>query len=278
MNIRQAINATRTRLAPLTRLALGIPAQAWLAAAALIFVGLWLQEHDASVRRGAQLQQLEKQSAAEVSELEARADAARRAANESNARVVEGLEAQRRNLAARADELGAQLRALKQQEQARAEEIAALSPSEIVKRLSVELGPGSVAPAATATPGTEAPAGTLPEDAGDVKSPLQLTDAGARQVALALAERDACRDQSALQDRLLRNCREQLAAGAAEVERQADSLSKLNQALEAKDRILAQREAAFRAELKAARGTWRSRLVRTLEHVAVGVAIGAAIR
>ena len=52
----------------------------------------------------------------------------------------------------------------------------------------------------------------------------------------------------------------------------------LNQALADKDRILAASDRRQKAELKIARGAFSQRLARTLEHVAIGVAIGLAVR
>lgn len=105
-----------------------------------------------------------------------------------------------------------------------------------------------------------------------------MTEAGARRVAMALEERDACLGERALQDRQASVCREQIAADAAEIQTQADSLAKLNQALSAKDRILAEREREFKTELAAARGTWHSRALRALKFFAAGVGMGVAIR
>ena len=75
-----------------------------------------------------------------------------------------------------------------------------------------------------------------------------------RKVVPALSDLDSCRAESALQDRRLSNCREQISAAEAEIRTQADSLAKLNQALRAKDAILAARETEFKTELAAARG------------------------
>ena len=52
----------------------------------------------------------------------------------------------------------------------------------------------------------------------------------------------------------------------------------LNEALADKDRILAASDRRQKAELKIARGAFSQRLARTLEHVAIGVAIGLAVR
>lgn len=311
MNIRQAINAVTTGIRPLRRFALIIPAPTWMAAAALVLLGWWLQERDARIRRAAELEQVRQQTASEVSKLQARADAAVAQANQANAGAIAELEAERRRLSARAGELNRKLDSVKQQGQARAEEIAALSPEQLRRKLEQQLGPGAIQDAEVGSRSQEVdsrqetvdrrsppmPATTYPLPlqppppspqplSGDVDMPesrtpnpaFSLTDAGARKAALGIAERDSCREESALENQQLANCRELLAADAAEIEKQAESLDQLNQALDAKDRILVRREAEFKAQLAAARGTWRSRLARTLKYVAIGVGIGAAVR
>jgi hypothetical protein len=109
MTIRQAYQTAKARLEPLTRRALKIPAQVWLLAGALLFAGLWLQEHDASIRRAAELRQLQQQTATEVSDLHAQSNAAIEVANQRNARMVSDLEAERRKLAGQAERLAALL-------------------------------------------------------------------------------------------------------------------------------------------------------------------------
>src|SRR5712692_8288037 len=70
---------------------------------------------------------------------------------------------------------------------------------------------------------------------------------------------------------------ERLATDAAVASQQAASIQKLNEAVEAKDRILERREAEHHEEIKALRGTRLTRLGRTLEHVLIGVAIGIGV-
>jgi hypothetical protein len=272
MNFQQTINAAKSKLAgegalaAAARWALGVPAKVWLVAAALILAGLWLQEHDARVRRAAELQGLKKQTAVEVSSLQARADAALQQANGRNAAAIAALEAQRRALTARGAALAAELDSLRAKQQKQAEEIATLPPEELETRLTQQLGPSSVVRGPIAGPGS-------PESGQLILSPQ-----GQRQVASALAERDACRDQSALTDRQLSNCNERLAMGGAQISKQADSLSQLRQALDARTQMEAVRQKQFDAELRAARGTWAGRAVRALKFLAVGAAIGAVLR
>lgn len=270
MNIQQSINTLKSRLARssglalVARWAMVIPPKVWLAAAALLFAGMWLQEHDAHVRARAELLQTRRQTAAQVSTLASEAEAAVRGANQRNAATVAALEAQRRNLATRADDLSGQLQSLQRQGLARAQNLAALPPAELARQLSTKLGPSSVVPG-------------RPQPTAD-NGQMTLSAEGERKVASALSDLDSCLEQSAVEDRQAANCREQLAADAAEIQTQSDSLLKLNQALGDKDRILAARESEFRAELAAARGTWRSRAFRALKFMAVGVGVGVAIR
>jgi len=104
-----------------------------------------------------------------------------------------------------------------------------------------------------------------------------LTEEGARKVETALVELDSCRQQSSVQSEQLAACQKEGAAEAAMVEQQKSSIAELNQALGDKDRVLARRETEFKAELKIARGTWRSRLGRVAEYVAAGVVLGKVL-
>ena len=106
---------------------------------------------------------------------------------------------------------------------------------------------------------------------------LPLSASGARKVEMALVDLDACRSESQVEEQQISNCRERAATDAATIEQQGDSIGKLNQALAAKDRILARQETLYKAELQAARGTFWGRLARTSKHVAIGVMVGVAI-
>jgi hypothetical protein len=289
INIPQAINTLRVRLSRSNSLALAarraraIPLSLWLAAAALIFAGLWLHEHDARVCAAAELQQVKQQTTQQVVALQSQANAALRAANQQNAAAIAGLEAQRHTLAQRADQLAAQLESLRQEKQERAEGIAALPPGELAQQLTKQLGPEAVARSASqpqAGSSQAQPQGSAAETTPLLRQTgqLALSTEGQRKVAVALDDLDSCRAESALQETRLSNCRQQISAADAEIRTQADSLAKLNQALRAKDGILAARESEFKTELAAARGTWRSRTMRALKLMAVGVGIGLAIK
>jgi hypothetical protein len=105
-----------------------------------------------------------------------------------------------------------------------------------------------------------------------------LNEAELRQVETAFLQLDACREQSAAQDRLVANCEERAAASRTVSENLNRSVNQLQEAVRLKDEIATRTEAAHRAELKAARGTWRGRFIRALEYVAVGVVIGVVVR
>jgi hypothetical protein len=263
-DIRQSLNALQAWLAPYARLARAVPLKVWLASGALLLAGLWLQEHDARVRAATELHRVQQQSAQQVSQLRSQAETAVRDANVRNAATIAGLEAERQKLARQAEGLSAQLEQLKRQESVETQKVAALPPAELAKTLAGQLGPGSVL--------------TGPFPGSAASGQLSLSEQGQRQVASALLERDSCRGQAAIRDRQFANCRDQLAAGAGEIQTQADSLAKLNQALSAKDRILAEREAEFKTELTAARGKWHSRAFRALKYIALGMGLGMAVR
>ena len=294
--------------------ALAIPLKVWVAGAVLIFAGLWLHAHDPRVRAAAELERVKQQTTQQVTALQSQAEAAVRAANQRNAAAVAGLEAQRRKLARRADQLTAQLQSLRQERQKRDQQIAALPPEKVTSRLAEMLGPSSVVRgpsppqmgpsqvegqgSAARTPPLQRRLGPPQDNNDDHGRPtadkgqrttdnrqripddgqLTLSTEAQRKVVTALSDLDSCRAESALQDRRLSNCREQISAAEAEIRTQADSLAKLNQALRAKDAILAARETEFKTELAAARGTWRTRTIRALKFIAVGVGIGLVIR
>ena len=106
---------------------------------------------------------------------------------------------------------------------------------------------------------------------------MALTGSGARKVEAALVELNACRAESTVQNQQVTNCQARAATDGATIQRQASSIASLNQALQAKDRILNQQETEYKAELRAAKGTFWGRVARAAKHVAIGVAVGVAI-
>ena len=106
---------------------------------------------------------------------------------------------------------------------------------------------------------------------------LLLTEPGARAVAAALVERDACREQSQAKDGLLANCQEQTAASRAVIDEMSRSVLSLKEAVRLKDEIQSRSDAAHRAELNAARGSRLRRFGRALQYVGAGVVIGVVV-
>lgn len=122
-----------------------------------------------------------------------------------------------------------------------------------------------------------------PAAAGGPSPPLQnpvalpLTASGARKVERALVELKDCRAENDIETRQISNCQARAEADEAALKRQGSSVASLNQALQAKDEILARQQSEYQAELRAARGTFLGRLAHAAEHVAIGVALGVAI-
>jgi hypothetical protein len=107
---------------------------------------------------------------------------------------------------------------------------------------------------------------------------LVLSDQGVRNVESAFLELDSCRQQSQVMAQQASNCEQRAKLDLALQEQQAGTISKLNAALADKDQILARSEAAHRAELKAARGTWRARFCHAVEIFAGGFIAGVLVR
>ncbi len=311
MNFRSWIDAIGARLNPLQNLARGISWRVWLGAGGLALAGFWLHDHNVQVRQKALLEQSRRAAAAEVSILTQRAAAKVQAAPVQNAQAIETLEARRRKLDRRDRELEARLASLGQDHLAQARRVATLPTREVATRVAAQLGleaqdfapgggeeakggrlhsaasaPGEKDSAASEAKGRRsqiaataaAGASEGSPGAGDLEIPvLPLSASGARKVESALVDLEACHAESQVFRQRIANCRERAATDAATIERQADSLGKLNQALAAKDRIIERREEACKAELRAVRGTFWSRLGRTSKHVAIGVALGVAI-
>ncbi len=269
-----AAMASRLQRIPRSRLILG--------GACALLVAAWWCEHQARLRQSMELTLLQKQTATAVSALEARATAAIRQANERNAQTIRQLEARRSRLENDATSLAARLQTLRQDQRAQAAQVATLPPAELARRVAAELAsrerdlssgkPPIVEPSVSNRSSSPAPHSLLATPA------LPLTEPQLRSLAAALVERDACRAQKQVVEDQFSNCRGQVDANAAIIRQQADSLAQLNTALAAKDDIAKRRDAQHQAELKAVRGSGLARLVRALEYVAIGIAIGAVLR
>jgi uncharacterized protein YlxW (UPF0749 family) len=283
-------------------------------AAAGLFILVWAwREHDARLRRDLELQQLQQQTSAQVAALRARADTLLSAANEKNARVIRDLDSRRRQLGRKGEELRRGLLRLQEEEGQRLAEVDSLPAAVVAKRVAERLGirdsgreeqepgargqgPGKRDSASKGQasgvggqgPGTREsgeyrreapnPQSPTPNPSSSAPSPeLALTEEGARRVETAFIELDSCREQAAAKDGALANCQEQVDANRAMVGELNKSVNDLNQAIRAKDEILARVEAQHRAELKAARGSRLRRFVRAVQYVGVGVVIGVAV-
>jgi hypothetical protein len=280
----------------LLRIAPGLPVAA-LAGVAILFFA-WSCEHRARQREAAEAQQAKKQAAEQISQLEKQAASAVRDAQQSSQTAKE-LEGQRQQLARDADGLRQSLDSLRNQDLVRANELASLTTEEVVKRVAARLqeqgtgnreqGTAQQAGAgnegsqkrgqdarATAgeTPAPQAPAPQAPAP----QAALVLSDQGVRKVESAFVELDSCRQQSQVIAQQVSNCDQRAKLDSALEEQQAGTISKLNAALADKDQILARSEAAQRAELKAVRGTWRTRFYHAVEIFAGGFIAGVLVR
>ena len=288
-----------------------VPGRVWLAAGGLLAAALWVQQHDARIRQQVGLQQLRKETSTEVSALRKQAAQEVAQANVKNAQAVAKLEQRRQEAEQQNRQLAAQLESLRKQAQIQAGEAATLPISEIVTRVAAQLGlkgedvtHGPAADVAK-TPHPAAGAPTIfprrglgfanaadiakgaisapPETAARGQSPplqspaLALSASGARKVEAALVALDACRAESGIQTRQLSNCQARAEADEAAIEQLKGSVASLNQALAAKDKMFVEQQSRYKAELRAARGTFLGRLARLSEHVAIGVAVGVAI-
>jgi len=256
---------------------------------ALIALGAWWYEHGGRLKQAGELHELEKQTAANISELRAHA-AAIGEANQGRARRIVELETARQKSERGAAALHQRLLALQADQQAQARQVAALPTPEVARRVAARLGlgPGDVETRGSGfgirgsedkTRSSEGKDSSFPNPESRLPTPgFSLSEAALRKVETALVELDGCKQQAQVEDSLIGNCKEQAAASASIIDQQKASLAGLNQALADKDRILAASQQQQKAELKIARGAFSQRLVRTLEHVAIGVAIGLAVR
>ncbi len=277
-------------------------------AVGLAALGLWWFEHGAHVRQNAQLEEVQKQTEAHVSDLQNSAAQAIRSAGQGSQRIAQ-LETDRHKLERDAADLRQRLAALQGEEQVKVAQVAALSGPDVAKEVATRLGLGpddlgisgarpdartppqaarlaGGAAASTAStlpaqsqPGSDSslpPGGTLPPEFPPASS-FELTPAALRRVDAALVQLDGCERQATVRDQQISVCQQQSAAQSGIIDQQKSSIGDLNKALADKDKIIDARQAGYTQELKIARGTWSSRLVRTVEYVAIGMAIGAAL-
>lgn len=279
------------------RMAPGLPAAA-LAGVVIMFVA-WSCEHQARRREVTEAKQVKKQAAEEISRLQQQAAGALRDAKQSTQAARE-LEAQRQQLAREAEGLRESLGSLRKQELARTNEVATLPTTEVVSRVASRLqeqvtgnreqgtgqqgqvsgvgGQVSGQQEEQVTGNREQGTGPAPNASGTSSPALVLSDQGVRKVETALIELDSCRQQTQVMGQQVSNCEQQAKLDSTLQEQQSDTISKLNAALADKDQILARSEEAHRAELKAARGTWRTRFFHAVEIFAGGFIAGVLVR
>src|SRR2546426_2786754 len=244
---------------------------------ALIALGAWWYEHGAPLKQAGELHELKQQTAANISQLRGQAAAAVREANQGRARQIVEVEMARQKSERDAATLHQHLLALQADQQAQARKVAALPTPEVAHRVAARLGlgPGDVETRGSGFGIRES--GPTP----DFRLPtpgFSVSETALRKVETALVELDGCKQQAQIEDSLIGNCKQQAASSASIIDQQKASLLGLNQALADKDRILAASQQQAKGELKMARGTLTQRVVHTLEHVAIGVAIGLAVR
>jgi hypothetical protein len=120
----------------LLELVLGLPAAALVGVVSMFLV--WSCEQQARRHDMVEAKQVKKQAAEEISRLQGQAARALRDAHTS-AEVARKLEAQRQQLAREAERLRQSLESLRQQELARANEVATLPTSEVASRVATRL-------------------------------------------------------------------------------------------------------------------------------------------
>jgi vacuolar-type H+-ATPase subunit I/STV1 len=260
----------------------GLPTAA-LAGVVIVFF-TWSCERQARRRDTLEAQQVKKQAAEEISRLQQQAAGALRDAKQSTQAVRE-LESQQQQFVREAEGLRQSLESLRKQELARANEVATLPTSEVVSRVASRLEEqvsgvrDQVSGQQKQVSGVGGQGSGIAPNASPPSSPaLVLSDAGARKVETAFVELDSCRQQAQVMGQQVSNCEQQAKLNSAIVDQQSGTIAKLNAALADKDQVLARSEEAHRAELKAARGTWRSRFFRAVEIFAGGFIAGVLVR
>jgi len=113
---------------------------------------------------------------------------------------------------------------------------------------------------------------------GDQNGAMVLSEQGARKVESAFIELDSCRQQGQVMGQEISNCEQQAKVDKSLQDQQANTITQLKAALADKDQILARSEQEHKAELKAARGTWQTRLYHALEVFAGGFIAGVMVR
>src|SRR5438445_623751 len=187
----------------------------------------WWYEHGAHLKQAGELHELEKQTAGNISQLQAQAAAAVREANQGRARQIVELEMARQKSERDAATLHQRLAALQADQQAQAQKVAALPTPEVARRVAARLGLGpsdlETRDSGFGVRGSDETrdSGVGIRDSGKEKSlsseprvpspepripnpgSFALSDAALRQVETALVELDGCKQQAQVRDNLL---------------------------------------------------------------------------
>jgi len=253
----------------------GLPAAA-LAGVVILFC-VWSCEHQARRHEMIQAKQVKEQTAEEISRLQQQVAGALRDAKQS-AQAARELEAQRQQLAREAEGLRQSLESLRKQELVRLDEVATLPTVEVASRVASRLQEQVSGVRGQVSGQREEKLPPAPGEGGQGSGAMVLSDQGVRKVETALIELDSCRQQTQVMGQQVSNCERQAKLDSNLQQQQSDTISKLNAALADKDQILAQSAEAHRAELKAARGTWRRRFLHAVEIFAGGFIAGELVR
>lgn len=263
-------------------------------AGVVIMFFAWSCERQARRRDTVEAQQAKKHAAEDISRLQQQAAGALRDAKQG-AQAVRELEAQRQQLVREAEGLSQSLESLRKQELARADEVATLPTSEVISRVASRLqeqvsgvsdqgsgqetsGPKMPAPGKGEKQPAPVTQHLLPNSSRPSSPTLVLSDQGVRKVETAFIELDSCRQETQVLGKQVSNCEQQSKLNSAIIDQQSGTIAKLNSALADKDQVLARSQEAHRAELKAARGTWRSHFFRAVEYFAGGFIAGVLVR
>jgi len=107
---------------------------------------------------------------------------------------------------------------------------------------------------------------------------LVLSEAGVRKVEATFLELDSCRQQAQVIGEQVSNCEQREKLASSIQARQSGTIVQLKAALADKDQALERSAEARRAEVKAARGTPRARVIRALGIFAGGLLAGVLLR
>ncbi|MBI4164720.1 MAG: hypothetical protein HY508_03180 [Acidobacteria bacterium] len=279
------------------------PAWAWLQAHARVamialcalLALVWLAEHDARVKREAELGAVRREAESQVVELRRKAESAIQESR-ANELLIRDLESRRTALERDAAALRARLDSLREEERARVRRAVTPGHNELAGRADLRPDPARVEPRMLGRdeeirnrnletgpaqdlkpqiPGDRHPEGDFPV------SSFQLPDSSFQgpspESRIPDPALDSCREQSKVQDQLIANCEERAELSRAALEAAKRSALQLGEAIKAKDATAARLEEQYRAELKAARGSRLRKFGRALQYVGVGMVIGMAV-